>query len=228
MLDKLRQYAGRYLDNLPNFVCSRVTEQYDAGKKPEKWRQRDTLTAKLIFNQGKENQTLELVNGKPIRAGHYINQPLATEVEFGGLVSNVLDERADAEISWSRWEDLRGRRLAVFAYTVDRQHSRVTLGVGGIAATVPFRGLIFADAGTGELWRITSEAFDIPDAADAKSITTTVDYGSVDINNKRFNLPVAASVWLNTGNRNILNKVSFNNYRKFDAESKITFVTGSN
>ncbi len=228
MLEKVRQFASRYLDNLPNFVCSRITEQYEAGKKPKDWRRHETLTTRLIFNQGKENETLELVNGKPIRPGHFIERPLETQGEFGGLVSLVLDERTSAQIVWTRWEDLRGQRMAVFEYVVDQDHSKLTIGVDGLDTIVPYRGLIYADPETGELWRITNTPFNIPAAVDTKSVNRTIDYGPVDINNKHFILPVSATILLDTGRRNILNKVSFNEYRKFDAESKITFVTGSN
>ena len=228
MLEKVRQFASRYLDNLPNFVCSRITEQYEAGKKPKDWRRHETLTTRLIFNQGKENETLELVNGKPIRPGHFIERPLETQGEFGGLVSLVLDERTSAQIVWTRWEDLRGQRMAVFEYVVDQDHSKLTIGVDGLDTIVPYRGLIYADPETGELWLITNTPFNIPAAVDTKSVNRTIDYGPVDINNKHFILPVSATILLDTGRRNILNKVSFNEYRKFDAESKITFVTGSN
>jgi hypothetical protein len=228
ILDQVRQYAGRYLETLPNFVCSRVTEQFQAGKKPEHWKQGDTLTGRLVFNQGKENETLELVNGKPIPPGHFISRPLSSEVEFGGLVSGVLDANANAQFSWSRWEALRGRRLAVFEYLVAQDHSHVSVGLNGRAITVPLRGSIYVDPETGELWRITGTPFDIPDGLETKSIETAVDYGPVDISNKQFILPVSASVLLDTGKKNLLNKVSFNQYRKFEAESKITFVSGSN
>jgi hypothetical protein len=227
MLDKIRDYASRYLNTLPNFVCARVTEQYDAGKKPEHWKQRDTLTSRLVFNQGREDQTLELVNGKEVRPGHFISRRLETEGEFGILMSNVLDGNTGAEISWSHWEELRGSRLAVFEYVVDLKHSTLSLGLGGYAQFVPYRGLIYADPTSGEVWRITNSPFDIPDSVATKSITTTIDYGSVDIGNRHFVLPVTASILLDTGHNNVLNKVSFRDYRKFEAESKITFLSSN-
>jgi hypothetical protein len=229
MLDNIRQYTNRYLNNLPNFVCARVTEQYEAGKRPEHWKQRDTLTSRLVFNQGREDQTLELVNGKEIRPGHFVSRPLETEGEFGILIANVLDGETGAEISWSRWEDLRGSRLAVFEYVVDLKHSTLSLGLGGLGQQfVPYRGLIYADPASGEVSRITNAPFDIPDSLATKSITTTIDYGSVEIGNRHFVLPLSASILLDTGHNNILNKVAFRDYRKFEAESKITFLSGSN
>jgi len=228
MLKKIRQYASHYLDSLPNFVCARVTEQYEAGKKPEHWKQRDTLTARLIFNQGREEQTLELVNGKVVSPDRFISRPLETEGEFGILVSNVLDADTYAQISWSRWEDLDGQRLAVFDYLIDQGHSTLSLGLGGVTHFVPYRGLIYADPASGEVRRITNSPFDIPESIATKSITTTIDYGSVDIGTRHFVLPVTASIWLDTGHKNILNKVAFRDYRKFEAESKITFIAGAN
>jgi hypothetical protein len=228
VLDNVRSYAARYLETLPNFVCARVTEQYEAGKKPKKWKQGDTLTARLVFNQGQENETLELVNGKPIRPDHFVERPLETEGEFGTLVSKVLEEQSAAQITWSRWEELNGRRLAVFDYVVDAQHSTLSVGLDGSDTMVPYRGSIFADPSTGELWRVTSSPFDMPEVLQTKSVTTTIDYGLIDIGNRHFVLPVSASILLDTGKKNIWNKVAFTGYRKFEAESKVTFLTGPN
>jgi hypothetical protein len=99
--------------------------------------------------------------------------------------------------------------------------------LGGYAQFVPYRGLIYADPTSGEVWRITNSPFDIPDSVATKSITTTIDYGSVDIGNRHFVLPITASILLDTGRNNVLNKVSFRDYRKFEAESKITFLSSN-
>ena len=227
ILEKVRQSAATYLEGLPNFVCARITEQYKAGKKPEHWKQRETITDRLIFSKGKENITPELVNGKPLKPHVYLTRPLDTGGEFGGLVGTILDSRSAAQIAWSRWEDLRGHRLAVFTYSIDAEHSRLTLGVTE-DVVVPYSGLLYADPETGNLWRITSSPFDMPASTDTKALTTTVDYGTVDINGKPYFLPVSASILCNTSSGHLLNKVTFAEYRKFETESKITFVTGSN
>ena len=228
MLERIRKATVRYLENLPNFVCSRVTEQYEAGKKPNHWKQRETLTERLIFNQGKENSSLELVNGKPLKPGRLIQRPLETSGEFGELVTTVLDEKTQAQITWNRWDDLNGHRVAVFDYVVDAQHSKISVSLDQLEVIVPYRGSLYADAETGELWRITSSPFNMPVAVQTKSAVTTIDYGLVDITNKHFLLPVTASIIMDTGRNNLLNKVAFTQYRKFETDSKITFVSGSN
>jgi len=228
ILDKVRQSVSRYLENLPNFVCSRVTEQFEAGKKPEHWKKRDTLTERLIFNQGKENFALELVNGKPVQAGHYVKRPLETSGEFGELVRTVLDDKMEAQITWNGWQEINGHRVAVFDYLIDAQHSKTSVSLNGLAVIVPYRGQLYADPETGDLWRITSDLLSMPPEVETKSAVTTIDYGPVEISSKHFILPVTASILLDTGRSNLLNKIAFNQYRKFEAESKITFVSGSN
>ena len=228
ILEKVRQSATRYLENLPNFICARVTEQFEAGTKPDHWKRLETLTERLIFNQAKENLSLELVNGKPLKPGRYIKRPLETSGEFGDLVRTVIDEKTAAHISWSRWEDVNGHRLAVFAYLVDEEHTKISVSLDSLEVIVPYRGFLYADPETGDLWRITSSPFNMPVALQTKSAVTTIDYGLVDISNKRYLLPVSASILMDTGKNNLLNKISFTQYRKFDTESKITFVSGSN
>jgi hypothetical protein len=81
MLDAMHQYAAQYVSNLPNFLCIQVTRQFEAGKKSNRWHKGDTLVAKLSFNQGGEERTLDSVNGKPADpAGARRRPPLSTEV----------------------------------------------------------------------------------------------------------------------------------------------------
>ncbi len=227
MLDRLRQSATRYLRTLPNFVCNRVTEQFESGKKPEHWKRGETLTARLIFNQGKEDIKVELVNGKAIPADRWVNRPLETSGEFGNLLNEIIDSKSAAQISWSHWETISGRRLAVFDYVIGPAHSNLKLEADGLYAMVPFRGSLYTDPATGDLWRITSAPFDMPPTLDTKSLVTKIDYGTITISGKTYVLPVSATVLLDTGRRNTLNKISFTEYRKFETESKITFESSS-
>jgi hypothetical protein len=228
ILDRVRQSAARYLDSLPNFVCSRVTQQYEAGRKPQHWKQRDTLTERLIFNQGKEDLSLQLVNGKAVPADRFIARPLETSGEFGELLKTILDEKSHADLSWTRWDDLNGRRVAVFEYAIDQEHSRISVSLDNLEVFVPYRGSLYADPETGDLWRITCTLLDMPATIQTKSAVTTVDYGPVTITEKQFLLPVRATIEMNTGKNNLLNKIVFNQYRRFETDSKITFLSGSN
>jgi hypothetical protein len=225
LLASMRRYAEDYIGNLPNFTCDQVTEQFESGRKANRWHKGDTLTSKLIFNEGREQRSLQLVNDKPLQPGRRLARtPLATEGEFGILLSNVMGEASKPVLTWNRWEAIGDRRLAVFGYAIDAQHSTMRLGLSSaVQAVVAYHGQIFADPATGIVWRITNVADDIPEEVKTRSISTTVHYGQVTIASNAYVLPVHATVLLNTGSSNIRNEMEFKNYRKFGADSTIIY-----
>jgi hypothetical protein len=225
MLAEMRQYARQYVSNLPNFICVQVTRQFEAGKKGKHWRKGDSLTARLTYNQGREDRVLYLVNDKPVQPGSKRwRTPLVTEGEFGMLLSRVLAEDGTAAFTWSRWETIRGKRLAVFDYVVDKEHSVLSLSLGGyVKAVVPYTGSVYCDPATGAVWRITDTVSDIPPELQTKTIGTTIDYAEAAIGNSSYLLPLQATVSMTTDKNQIRNEMEFQNYRKFEAESSITF-----
>jgi hypothetical protein len=225
LLRSMHGYAAQYISNLPNFLCVQVTRQLEAGRKSNRWHKGDTLISTLTFNQGRERRSLNSVNGKPVEPGRKRwNTPLVTEGEFGILLSRVLGPNSEAFFTWSGWETLRGKRLAVFDYSVDKQHSTLTLSLSDLAkAVVPYRGSVYADPATGAVWRITDTASDIPLALMTREISTTVDYGEIQIGEKKYLLPLEAVVALLLDNKKVRNELEFQGYRKFEADSVITF-----
>ena len=225
LLDQSRRYALDYVSNLPNFICRQVTRQFEAGRKPEHWRKLETIGSRLVFSEGREERTIETINDKPPSRNRALRRPLQTEGEFGVLLGNVFGEASKAVFSWNGWQTLRGKRVAVFDYIVDNEHSTLRLSLSNLVrAVVPYHGSIYADPATGVVWRITNSPFDIPDEVRTRSIATVIDYDAVTINGQTHLLPVEASVALDTGSHNVLNRMEFLDYRKFDAESTITFA----
>jgi hypothetical protein len=164
MLDKMHEYAQHYESNLPNFVCIQRNTQLEAGKKSDRWKKGDVLTSRLTFNDGKEERKLELVNGKQLQqVRRRWRTPLVSEGEFGVLLSRVLGSDSEAVFRWNRWDSFRGRRVAVFDYSIDKAHSTLSLQLSNLVkATIPYHGSVYADPNTGAVWRITDTATDIP------------------------------------------------------------------
>jgi hypothetical protein len=206
-------------------VCIQTIRQLEAGKRSKRWRAGDVLTSKLTFNEGHEDRTLILVNNKEVRSSLKTwRTPLVTEGEFGLLLSRVLSPDSEASFTWSRWETLKGKRLAVFDYDVDKQHSTLRLSLSDLAkAIVPYHGSVWADPETGAVWRITDTATDIPAVLETKQISTTIDYGEIPIGDTTYLLPVEAVVSLLLEKRRVRNEMTFEDYQKFEARSAITF-----
>jgi hypothetical protein len=225
MLDKLHEYARQYVSGLPNFVCMQQNTQMEAGKKSNRWKKGDVLTSRLTFNDGKEQRQLELVNGKQL---HQVRKrwrtPLVTEGEFGVLLSRVLGPDSEAVFTWNRWDSVRGRRVAVFDYTVDKAHSTLSLRLSDLAkAIIPYHGSIYADPGKGTVLRITDTATDIPKSLRTEQISTEIDYDEVTIGGATYLLPTEAVVSVLLPRSKVRNELSFRDYRKFEAQSDIKF-----
>ncbi len=225
LLSSIRRYAEQYVDNLPNFICEEVTRQFEAGKKPKHWHQGDTLTARLVYNEGREERTLEFVNNRPVAAhAGFWHRPLVTEGEFGMLMERVFASATDTDFSWAGWQRGDNGWFAVFEYRIDKQHSTLSLTLSDLAkAIVPYHGSIYADPASGAIWRITSNPSDIPAELRTKSIETTIDYSSVNIGGQSYVLPAKATVLMVTPSNNIRNEMEFTKFRKFEAESTITY-----
>lgn len=225
MLEAMGQYASAYISNLPNFICEQVTEQFQAGRKSDKWKKGDTLTSTLTFNQGKEHRNLQLVNNKPIKAGmREWRTPLTTEGEFGILLSRVFGGASNASFKWNGWQTINGQRVAVFDYAIDQQHSTLRLSRSDLAyAVVPYHGSVYGNPDTGVIWRVTDGASDLPKDLDTQAMATTIDYGEVTIGASKYMVPVKASAEADTKARKVRNDMTFRNYRKFESESTITF-----
>jgi hypothetical protein len=223
MLSAITRYAGDYLSKLPDFICRQITEEFLADKNGKHWHKHDTLTAKLVFSNGREQRTLELVNNKQVRDNRArLHAPLSTEGEFGILLSKIFDDASQAKFSWNGWDTVRGHRVARFDYAIDRAHSSMSL-TNYIKAVVPYHGSVYGDPDTGAVWRVTSGATEIPEAVQIKSIATTVEYDEVPIGNQKYLLPANASVLLAATQDQTRNDMQFTDYRKFEAESTITF-----
>jgi hypothetical protein len=113
--------------------------------------------------------------------------------------------------------------VGVFEYHVNQQHSPLVLTLGSIERAIAFEGLIYVDQATATVWRITNAADQFPPELRTKSISRSVDYGEVAIGPNHYILPLEASVLLDTGESKLRNELHFDHYRKFAAESSITF-----
>jgi hypothetical protein len=224
LLNKMSEYAEAYTGNVPSFLCIQVTTHYTSGLKHLEWKKGDTVVAQLSYNNGQEQHKIRLVNNKIPRATlpswHW---GLTSAGEFSNQLYNVFAESSKAGYAWNRWDSLRGRRVAVFDYTIQKEHSTMSLSSMGVKAIVAYRGTIWADAETGQVWRIDNHALDIPSELQMLEIGTVTDYASVTIAERSYVLPVHADIQEKDIKEYKKNEVDFTNYQQFRADSTLRF-----
>jgi len=226
MLEQMEAYGAHYVSGLPDFLCEQVTRHFEASLNSNRFHKGDTITEKLSFHDGEEKRTVDLVNGKPAEGPpRRWRERFTSEGEFGILIDRVLGPGSYATFTWSHWETVSGRHLAVFDYSVDKERSTLHLELSDLArAVLAYHGSIFADPETGAVWRITEAVSkDIPPALQTREVSTVIDYGEAAIGDRQYLLPVTATVSAITWEGRIRNEIEFRGYRKFNADSVIHF-----
>jgi hypothetical protein len=228
--DAMTQYAMNYTSNLPNFVCVQVTRQYVDPNGGANYRSIGTILARVSYNEGQEQYKVYS------QYGHLVDTDMralrgggATSTgEFGSLMREIFEPKSDAEFGWDHWATLRGRRMAVFNYFIDSGHSNWSITYDGSASDgqriiTAYRGLVYADAQTGEITRIKFVAVDIPKGFPVQEASEILDYDLADINGQKYVCPLVAQLWMRAGRESTHNEIEFRNYRKFGTESTITY-----
>jgi hypothetical protein len=132
---------------------------------------------------------------------------------------------------------LRGQRVAVVSFSVDRDHSQYwvccvrtgSMTVNGVRRerlrrwNSAYRGLIYANADTGIILRLAFRNVDIPNEYNLQDARNLLNYSVVKLGEKSFWLPTAAVHFTVAEGSRARDEIRFSNYRKLGAESTITF-----
>ena len=233
LIEKSREKALAYTRSLPDFVCSEVVRRY-RDSRPQtirgrtggrmsmpaemRWTPTDKLTVKLSYFQQREEHRLVLVNDRPTNRPY---ESLAGGIEtgeFGGTLQGIFDPATSTTFRWESWKNVRRHRAALFAYQVDRAHSRymVASGVPGDIhhAVVGFHGEMEVDSETGEVLHFTYAADDIPGEVNLDRVITSVEYDFAEVGGRSYLLPARCETEIRSPGLSVKNDMEFREYRK--------------
>jgi hypothetical protein len=228
LLALARGQALRYSDSLPDFICTELVRRSQDPQGTGRWRSTDTLTVRLSYFEHKEDYKLMQVNGKPTLLEYLSAGGALSTGEFGTRLLSVFDPRSHAEFQWKGWTTLHKRRVARFAYRIERENSifKIQYGpapTGPNAIIVPYHGEVLVDEETQMSVRLTQWA-EIPAGFPITSNESTVEYEFASVGGRDYLLPAHAYIKTRSGNFNAENNVEFREYRRFQTETNITFA----
>jgi hypothetical protein len=234
IITQVRETALNYSKELPDFICTQVTRRYAApppGTKyggpagsPPSWHALDTLTIKLSYFEQKEDYKLILVNNTITKQDYKTLGGATSTGDFGSMMKDIFEPSTEARFEWDHWGTLRGRRVMAFAYRVAQSHSQWHITYERTMDIVPaYHGLVYVDNKTHDIMRVTLAAEDVPETFPVKLTETVLDYDFQDISGHTFLLPLKATTTMATGDYMTKNDEEFRIYRKYSAESAISF-----
>ena len=247
ILERARNYTIGYVGKLPNFLCTLTVRRFDDDNSGKRFRLRDTVVGDLTLNAGRESTRVRMVNGAP-SIERQLTWGLRTHDEIGGLLAGVFADDSRLRATWSHWESLDGRRVAVFRYSLDKAHSHYTVsyccrpGVVDVPTTIPTaaEGELFIDPPSGVILRITEQAVGIQIGFPIRKAAIMVEYAAVPIGRRSFICPVRSitlsdltipdAMALDAYSPSVkrsLNEMQFSNYHEFHAETRIVTSAAS-
>jgi hypothetical protein len=236
LLDEVRDYALTYSANLPDYICTQVTTRYGAplpgtryggaaGDSP-RWQRLDQLTIRLSYSQKDgENYKLVLMNNTPTQVDYKKLGGATSFGDFGTVMRQIFERRTEARFEWDHWGTLRGRRVMAFAYKVALSNSQYHIGVkeDNLDITVGYHGLVEVDKENHKIMRVTTIADTIPPDFPIRHVESMLDYDYVELSGHTFLLPMKGNVIATGADFLEKNENEFRIYRKYEAESTLSF-----
>lgn len=229
VIEEAREYALNYSKTLPDFICLQVTRRYiDRHYKPGtegSWAVSDRLAEKLsYFDQHEKYEAISHNDTSlyGVKDANALGGALSRG-DFGTMLRDIFTPESDAEFHWERWGNLDNHLVHVYTYSIDQPHSKLTIDYEHSQQTTPgYHGEIFIEKGPNVIWRITVE----PEPAASfpiQNVHQQLDYRYTDISGQTFLLPRNGTIVMRSDGVGSKNEIDFRSYRKYSADTSITF-----
>ena len=223
-------YAFNHERSLPNFLCIQTTRRFQdyqssGSQSDDNWRPLDIIVERLAYFEHHEDYKVMEINGAPSSVPHDKLGGASSSGEFGSVMKGIFAPETATDFAWQAWFTLRGRKMHVYAYHVAAAKSDYHVVVPEQAKDLvtAYHGLIFIDDSKHFIHRITLHADGIPPAFPIQDISLMLDYEYTRIGDGTYLLPLTFELRSREGNVRVKNDVDYDQYRKFTADSSVTF-----
>lgn len=224
-LEAVRAKALAYTDNLPNFICTQITQRF-VRFFPAGWRQVDNFVADLSYYDKKEHYKILTVANKvtPNATIENLSGTRSTG-EFGTSLRALFDPNTKASFRLEGQDQTNGHDTVRVGYQVPKETSSRTINYNNERTIVTaYRGRCWIDPVSYQVVRLEDKAIDIPQDFPITRSEGSTDYDLAEIAGVKYWLPVRAEVLLVEAGAKLhtRNVIEFKRYRKFEAEVKIS------
>jgi hypothetical protein len=226
VIGKAREVAEQFEGSLPNFFCQQITTRYQSDHPKTGWDALDIVTADVAYENGKESYKNIKVGNKAVNKNMEDIEGTRSTGEFATILVDLLSPSTAATFRRTGADTIHGRPTIVYKFDVTREHSHWRIEAPAQLYYPAFSGSIWIDKQTSRVVRIEQQARNMPLLFPFDTTESATEYDFVRLASPEpFLLPTEAEVLSCVrGSRMCArNRIEFRNYRKFGAESSITF-----
>ena len=227
LIAKARAASAEFSTTLPNFFCNQSTTRYQTNNPKRGWDPVDMVTAEVTYEDGREDYKNIKVNGKPAKGSMIEIGGSASTGEFGTILRDLFSPSTAADFRRSGTDSISGRDAVTFKFDVPRERSHWRVEGTSQLYYPAYKGSLWIDRETGRVLRIEMQGRQMPQLFSFDTVETAVDYAAVRLGTAQsFLLPVNAEMLSCQRGSNYCsrNKIEFRNYKKYGAESDVTFT----
>jgi hypothetical protein len=225
LVQQTKDWAATFTNGLPNFVCSQMTTRYVEQSRATGWQPLDVVTAKVVYEDGKESYKEITVGGKRTNKSMMELGGSTSTGEFASTLHSLFSDASQAEFKLYQTTTVSGAPTKVYDFKVALRNSDWFINIGGQSLRPAYSGSVWIDPQTAQVRRIEMQADNIPKDFPLDSMEWAVDYDNVHLGTATFLLPVhAANLACQRGTTICTkNTIEFRDYHKFSGESTITY-----
>jgi hypothetical protein len=225
LISKTKEWSLNFTNGLPNFVCQQMTTRYVEQSRASGWQPLDVITAKVVYEDGKEDYREITVGGRRTNKSMLELGGSTSTGEFASTLRSLFSEHSQAQFKFYQSTTVTGSPAAIYDFKVGLHNSDWFITVGGQSLRPAYSGSVWIDRSSGEVRRIEMQADNIPQDFPLDSVEWAVDYDNVLLGGSKFLLPVhAENLGCQRGSSICTkNSIDFRDYHRYTGESTITF-----
>lgn len=225
LISRTTEWAGTFTNGLPNYVCQQTTTRYMQESKASGWQPIDVLTAKVVYEDGKEDYRDITVGGRRTNKNMLELGGSTSTGEFASVLASLFAPQSRTQFASYRSTTIGKTAAVIYDFKVALPNSNWTIRVGGQSLRPAYSGSVWIDRSTAEVRRIEMQADNIPKDFPMDSLQLAVDYDSIRLGTAQFLLPIHSENLSCQRGTTICskNEVDFRDYHKYSGESTIVF-----
>jgi len=200
-----------------------MTTRYMQQSRSEGWTALDVVTAKVVYEDGKEDYREITVGGKRTNKSMLDLGGATSTGEFATILTSLFSGRATFKFVEST--TVARAPAAIYDFKVSLRNSDWTIQVGGQALRPAYSGSVWIDKTSSQVRRIEMSANNVPKDFPLDAVESAVDYQEVHLGTSLFLLPTHADNLSCQRGSPICtkNEIDFRDYHKYSGESTIVF-----
>src|SRR5581483_1112846 len=225
IIAKAREAAFSFTETLPNYMVQQITTRYQTENVKRGWTAQDVVTADVTVQDGRESYKNIKVGSKSTNKPMDQIEGTRSTGEFSTLLQQLLDNGA-TRFKSGGIDTIHNRSAYVYSFEIPREASRWRIESPSQLYYPAIKGSVWIDKETSRVLRIEQQGKPMPALFPFDTIETSADYDFIRLGTAGlFLLPVEAEVLSCQRGTSVCNrnKIEFRNYRKFTAESDVSF-----